>query len=66
MMRLKRGTWGTLDPAATGVLPFLGRATWLLQFLRQDKAYQATIRLGVSTTTDDLKGKSLLPNQHLD
>jgi len=58
MMRLKRGTWGTLDPAATGVLPIaLGRATRLLQFLRQDKAYQATIRLGVSTTTDDLEGE---------
>jgi len=28
----------------------------LLQFLRQDKAYQATIRLG-GTTTDDLEGE---------
>jgi len=59
MMRLKRvGHGGTLDPAATGVLPIaLGKATRLLQFLRQEKAYQATIKLGVSTTTDDLKGE---------
>lgn len=58
-MRLKRvGHGGTLDPAATGVLPIaLGKATRLLQFLRQDKAYQATIRLGISTTTDDLEGE---------
>ena len=59
LLRLKRvGHGGTLDPAATGVLPIaLGKATRLLQFLRQDKAYRATIRLGVSTTTDDLEGE---------
>ncbi len=54
------GHAGTLDPAATGVLLIaLGKATRLLQFLRQDKAYRATIRLGVSTTTDDLEGETL-------
>lgn len=59
ILRLKRvGHGGTLDPAATGVLPIaLGKATRLLQFLPSDKAYQATIRLGVSTTTDDLEGE---------
>ncbi|HEY9848490.1 MAG TPA: tRNA pseudouridine(55) synthase TruB [Leptolyngbyaceae cyanobacterium] len=59
LLRLKRvGHGGTLDPAATGVLPIaLGKATRLLQFLREDKAYQATIRLGVTTTTDDLEGE---------
>ena len=59
LLRLKRvGHGGTLDPAATGVLPIaLGKATRLLQFLRQDKAYRATIRLGISTTTDDLEGE---------
>ena len=59
LLRLKRvGHGGTLDPSATGVLPIaLGKATRLLQFLRQDKAYRATIRLGVSTTTDDLEGE---------
>lgn len=61
LVRLKRvGHGGTLDPAATGVLPIaLGKATRLLQYLRQDKAYQATIRLGISTTTDDLEGDAI-------
>ncbi len=58
-LRLKRvGHGGTLDPAATGVLPIaLGKATRLLQYMQQDKAYRATIRLGVRTTTDDLEGE---------
>ncbi len=59
LLRLKRvGHAGTLDPAATGVLPIaLGRATRLLQYLPETKAYKATIRLGVRTTTDDLQGE---------
>lgn len=59
LVRLKRvGHGGTLDPMATGVLPIaLGRATRLLQYMQQDKAYNATIRLGVRTTTDDLEGE---------
>ncbi|MEM6835804.1 MAG: tRNA pseudouridine(55) synthase TruB [Cyanobacteria bacterium P01_C01_bin.120] len=53
----KVGHGGTLDPSATGVLPIaLGRATRLLQFLPSDKAYRAVIRLGLTTTTDDLAG----------
>jgi tRNA pseudouridine55 synthase len=58
LLRLKRvGHGGTLDPAATGVLPIaLGRATRLLQFLSDDKAYRATVRFGVQTATDDLEG----------
>jgi tRNA pseudouridine55 synthase len=61
LLRLKRvGHGGTLDPAATGVLPIaLGRATRLLQFLPEDKAYRATIRFGVRTATDDLEGEVL-------
>lgn len=61
LVRLKRvGHGGTLDPAATGVLPIaLGPATRLLQYLPQDKAYHATIRLGVRTTTDDLEGEMI-------
>ncbi|MBD2080100.1 tRNA pseudouridine(55) synthase TruB [Leptolyngbya sp. FACHB-17] len=56
----KVGHAGTLDPAATGILPIaLGRATRLLQYLRQDKAYHATIRFGVTTATDDLEGEIL-------
>lgn len=60
-LRLKRvGHGGTLDPAASGVLPIaLGRATRLLQYLPSDKAYQATIRFGVQTATDDLEGDVL-------
>jgi tRNA pseudouridine55 synthase len=54
------GHAGTLDPGATGVLPIaLGRATRLLPFLLPTKAYHATIRLGVQTTTDDLEGEVL-------
>lgn len=37
----------------------MGKATRLLQFLPSQKAYQAKIRLGVSTTTDDLEGEIL-------
>ncbi|MDJ0615512.1 MAG: tRNA pseudouridine(55) synthase TruB [Calothrix sp. MO_192.B10] len=59
LLRIKRvGHAGTLDPAATGVLPIaVGRATRLLQYLPGNKAYKATIRLGVSTATDDLQGE---------
>jgi tRNA pseudouridine55 synthase len=54
------GHGGTLDPAATGVLPIaFGQATRLLQYLPQHKAYQAVIRLGIRTTTDDLAGDVL-------
>src|SRR6476661_9254609 len=61
LLKLKRvGHGGTLDPAVTGVLPIaLGKATRLLQYLRQDKAYQGTIRLGLRTTTDDLEGEAI-------
>lgn len=59
----KVGHGGTLDPAATGVLPIaLGKATRLLQYLREDKAYRATIKLGVTTTTDDLQGEVIAQN----
>lgn len=59
LLRLKRiGHAGTLDPAATGVLPMaLGKATRLLQYLPGEKAYKATIRFGLQTTTDDLQGE---------
>lgn len=53
------GHAGTLDPMATGVLVVgVERATKLLGHLSgQDKAYQATIRLGQSTVTDDAEGE---------
>ena len=54
----KIGHGGTLDPAATGVLPIaVGKATRLIQFLPEDKAYRARIRLGITTNTDDLEGE---------
>jgi tRNA pseudouridine55 synthase len=61
LLRQKRvGHAGTLDPAAMGVLPIaIGRATRLLQYLPSDKAYRATIRFGVTTSTDDLEGEIL-------
>jgi len=54
----KVGHAGTLDPMATGVLVLgIERATRLLGHLAlTDKAYRATIRLGVSTVTDDAEG----------
>lgn len=59
ILQTKRiGHGGTLDPSAVGVLPIaVGKATRLLQFLPQQKTYRATIRFGVSTTTDDLEGE---------
>ena len=57
----KVGHAGTLDPMATGVLVVgVGRATRLLGHLSgATKAYDATIRLGLSTTTDDAEGEPL-------
>jgi tRNA pseudouridine55 synthase len=55
----KVGHAGTLDPMATGVLVLgVERATRLLGHLMlTEKAYDATIRLGVATTTDDAEGE---------
>ena len=55
----KVGHAGTLDPMATGVLVLgVNRATRLLGHLTlTDKRYAATVRLGVSTTTDDAEGE---------
>ncbi|HEY5906517.1 MAG TPA: tRNA pseudouridine(55) synthase TruB, partial [Vicinamibacteria bacterium] len=55
------GHTGTLDPFATGVLPIcVGKATRLARFLAEgDKVYEATVRLGFATTTDDVEGAPL-------
>lgn len=52
------GHAGTLDPMATGVLVLgVERATKLLTYLvGADKTYTATVRLGVTTVTDDAEG----------
>ncbi len=55
----KAGHTGTLDPIATGVLPVcLGDATKIQGFITEaDKEYEACIRLGVATDTQDAAGK---------
>lgn len=65
----KVGHAGTLDPMATGVLLVgVNRATRLLGHLAlTEKAYDATVRLGAGTTTDDAEGELLdsAPVEHL-
>src|SRR5690606_42096806 len=53
------GHAGTLDPMATGLLVLgVDGATRLLTYLvGLDKTYEATIRLGASTDTDDADGE---------
>ncbi|MGH7608692.1 MAG: tRNA pseudouridine(55) synthase TruB [Candidatus Dormibacteria bacterium] len=53
------GHAGTLDPAASGVLPLcVGRATRLVEhILRQPKTYHARLRLGEVSATGDLEGE---------
>jgi tRNA pseudouridine55 synthase len=53
------GHGGTLDPMATGVLVLaIGPATRLLTYISgSDKAYTATVRLGLATLTDDADGE---------
>ena len=57
----KIGHTGTLDPAAEGVLPVaLGRGTRLVELLTEkEKTYEAVLRLGVSTDTQDMTGTVL-------
>ncbi|MFC1617655.1 tRNA pseudouridine(55) synthase TruB [Patescibacteria group bacterium] len=53
------GHSGTLDPMASGVLVIaVGKATKLVEFLRKDdKTYEAVIRLGVTSDTYDATGQ---------
>lgn len=55
----KAGHTGTLDPAASGLLPVcLGEATKFAAFLLDaTKSYRATIRFGEATTTGDAEGE---------
>ncbi len=57
----KAGHTGTLDPFATGLLPLcFGEATKFAQdLLDADKTYEATVRLGETTTTGDIEGEVL-------
>ena len=55
------GHGGTLDPMATGVLPvFVGRATRAVEFFEHaEKTYEAVLRLGITTDTEDITGDVL-------
>jgi len=55
----KAGHLGTLDPFATGVLPIVvNEGTKLVPFLEEEpKEYEAVMKLGEETSTDDLTGK---------
>ena len=55
------GHGGTLDPMATGVLPvFVGRATRGVEFFEHAvKTYEAVLRLGITTDTEDISGEVL-------
>lgn len=57
--KVKVGHTGTLDPFATGLLILLaGKATKRSnEFLKLDKCYDATIRLGATSTTGDPEGE---------
>jgi len=54
----RAGHTGTLDPFATGLLVVLtGRGTRLIPYVEQEpKVYEATIRFGAETDTDDATG----------
>lgn len=57
----KVGHTGTLDPEVSGVLPIcVGNATRIVEYLQQQsKTYQAVLRLGYTTTTEDATGEVL-------
>ena len=61
----KIGHTGTLDPMATGVLPLMvGKATRLCDRLpNENKAYKATVQLGLTTDTLDITGTVLSQTQ---
>lgn len=62
MLRTKKvGHGGTLDPDATGVLVVgVGKATRFLSYAQAaPKSYDATVRLGASTSTQDASGEIL-------
>lgn len=60
----KIGHTGTLDPDAVGVLPVcIGRATKACDMLTdKSKVYEAVLRLGITTDTEDMSGKVLSEN----
>ena len=63
----KVGHTGTLDPMATGVLVILlGRAAKACEYVSHDeKVYEATLRLGITTDTEDVTGTVLTTGETL-
>lgn len=63
----KVGHTGTLDPLATGVLVvLLGRAAKACEYVSHDeKVYEATLRLGLTTDTEDVTGNVLTTAESL-
>lgn len=63
----KVGHTGTLDPAASGVLPILiGRAAKAADFLSsEDKIYRAGLKLGITTNTEDTTGEILTRSEQI-
>ncbi len=62
LFKTKRcGHTGTLDPTATGVLPIcIGDATKIASFISEgEKEYDATVRFGEITDTQDAAGRTL-------
>lgn len=60
------GHTGTLDPFAEGVLPIcIGKATRLIEYLKDDKAYIGTVQFGKSTTTYDIEGEVVGVNNNV-
>lgn len=52
------GHTGTLDPFATGVLPIcIGKSTRLIEYLKDDKEYLATVQFGQNTDSYDIDGE---------
>ena len=61
------GHAGTLDPLATGVLVVLvGRAAKACEYISSDrKTYKATLRLGLTTDTEDITGEVLTKSENI-
>ena len=61
------GHAGTLDPLATGVLVVLvGRAAKACEYISSDrKTYRATLRLGLTTDTEDITGEVLTKSDNI-
>lgn len=71
ILGIKRiGHTGTLDPQVTGVLPLcIGRATRMVEYIQElPKEYEAILRIGLSTDTEDMTGNVLeeVPLVHLE